>query len=195
MRKWIVSVLFISVFVLGSMVSAQASFKFYFDEYGNGLYSQNGGALTRATFQENVTVELGGEAAYTITGAVYTLPEDVVPGMVRIWESPCKTDLSDALYFQGNQMWFLSDPVLIPEPGVKTDVSWVDWGKIQLYIATHTLNDLGGVVEDANGDFVYKPGGNEYYGRSEAVVPIPPSVFLMVPGLIGLVGLRRKFIK
>jgi hypothetical protein len=77
---------------------------------------------------------------------------------------------------------------------------------VAVYIPTSLVNDpsaepylylfsaFGGAT--AGGKDWSSNDGPEYWGvRSGTVVPVPPSLLLLAPGLLGLIGLRRRFVK
>ena len=179
LSTWVPAVV-ASLVVLAGGSRADANFVLRFDEDGHGSVSVDGGPATAASFV------YGADPTGRVAGNVltYLLPELVSGGDIRIWEDAAKTILSDVLAFttisgpSGSQ----SVMVFYSLPG---DGDLADSGLPAM------LNpaDSGGVVENADGSFIWLPGGNEYYGFSGNSVPEPST--LAMCGIAGLIGLAH----
>jgi hypothetical protein len=107
------------------------------------------------------------------------LSENVVDGVVRVWENPAQTVISDFVWFfedVGKQyVQLFSDPFTTDE--------------INRFLAITPFADI---VETAP-PTVYIATGNTYYIYSDApeVVPVPPSLVLLGSGLLGFITMRR----
>jgi len=174
----------LSLLFAGGILQARAElwagsgdpFTFGFDENGHGLLDLRNGngvqPLTGMLLPD--PTQPGNPLALT-----YLLPGPMFNGDVRIWDDASHTVLSDVLCFTdangnltgqtANRMIFYSQA---PGPD-KADTG---------FPATLFPNDGGGVVEAANGTFLWDPGGptdNIFNGVSE----VPE------PGVLALLGL------
>jgi hypothetical protein len=90
-------------------------------------------------------------------------------------------------------IWSITDPSVAAvitggRPGDSSS-NWVTWAS----------KNYGSVIPNLNDFTVYVPGiitsGPDTGSRSQefiAVVPLPPSLLLLAPGLLGIVGLRKR---
>src|SRR3954452_10069648 len=97
--RFLLAVAVVAVMGLGTaradLAGSGDPFEIWFDENGHGRYSLNGGPITPASFAY-MADPTGGVAGNVL---IYSLPESVASGDVRVWEDSAKTILSDVMRF------------------------------------------------------------------------------------------------
>jgi hypothetical protein len=172
------------------------------DEFGNG-YGPTGARLPWAMTTETFYYQGDqGTVSVNVSALTYYLPFSVVTsGDVVLTEPGTTSTISDIIRFQGNMLKFYSEGINgIDEPA---DISF-PLDLIELQSNRIFIPEIG--PEGNNGAFYYplqgEPGYIYMQGMSigynfisDTPVPLPPTILLLIPGLVGIAGLRRRIKK
>lgn len=190
-QSWVLGLALVLVLAAGTLPAKADTYKFIFDEYGNGSYVSSADPTNWVPWIGTLKTDPSGGDP---TALVYDLPTgigSIVTGDVAILEPPNYSSDSDALRFGqyaagGYYMIFYSDKdetVLAPaDTGIPTDLN-----------PSVTINEIG---PEGSNYFDYAPGGafpanNEYVGISEPEAQFLPLFGAMLGGL-SLLRLRRR---
>jgi hypothetical protein len=154
-------------------------------------------AWASSSFQEYSLSRVAANSSYA--AAMYLMDKYVTTtpalAQVAIWETVW--DWSNPVNLSGNNFKLLSGLDITQQ---NTVIDYVNEAKVAYangLITTALLNKYVLAESPVNNGYGISP--QDYIFRSETTsvppVPIPPTVYLLGAGLVGLVGLRRKFRK
>lgn len=192
------------------------TFDLFFDENGNGLYTETSGSPTANSYTDASGALLFTTPLDTIGGTgnnilIYKLPDFVLNGPVDIGES-AGPGISDVLWFtnEADLAAAGAHTYVYGTPGTTDGAGDFGTPNADLMIffsgdSTGALADSGlpntvnvGALADAtnelaDGSFIWLPGGNRYFGQSdEAPEPGSMSLLAVGAGLVGLGAWSRK---
>jgi hypothetical protein len=143
------------------------------------------------TFDLYESVDGTPTGAFSETGPILTLPENVVAGTIRVWEGPSgdQSVLSDKVFIYplqgstvGNTIQLFSDDPSRPFPEDLAGLSTAD-----VYEGDFTTLPI--IYTGVPGPNIYQIWSD--LPSDEFDVPLPPSLILLGSGLLSLVGWRR----
>ncbi|MGZ3647862.1 MAG: PEP-CTERM sorting domain-containing protein [Syntrophales bacterium] len=178
----------------GSIVQAQAApYSLIMDEYGPGYerdlgnptdpwHVWNGQLRGDPTWQNHTSLSYIGLRSNSFTGYFDVLAKDpngANSDMLRYWNPPSTTLYTWVIFYSAD-----TGGGAPADTGLPPTTSW---------------NVQYTVYEDSNGIFewISPVSGNDFkaYSEGHASTPEPTTMLLLVLGLIGLAGVRRKFQK